>query len=136
MNKCIKASAVILLLYGLIEIWDTISALLMTLGIISNPYPEMYFEPVNTLITQKPEYLLVLFACITLLRISSGVLILMNRKAGLYVAFGITTITFAYVPFFLPLGVFDFLIGSVLTILLATGLNKKETIYKKEGKND
>jgi len=111
-------------LYSLIEIVDCATVILMTLGRCENQYPEMYYTPMNLLFTSHPGYLIPLFAGITGLRIFSTLGMLTNKSWKLPIAMSSIATTFILVPFMLPISVFDFLICSILIVLLITGNNK------------
>ncbi len=114
----------IFVLYSLIEIVDCTTAILMTLGRCENPYPEMYYTPMNLLFTSHPGYLIPLFTGITLLRIFAAVGLLTDKSWKTLIASVSIAVTFILIPFMLPLSVFDFLICSILIVLISIENNK------------
>ncbi len=112
-------------IYSLIEIIDCGTALLMAFNVIDNPYPEMYFEPMNHIFNEHPGYLIPLFMGITTLRIFAAIGLLTNKSWKTPMALSIVGITLILMPFMLPFSVFDFLICSVLIVLILIGNKSK-----------
>ena len=126
-NVFITFAAWLLLLYGLIEIVDSITVVLMSLGFIGNPYPDAFFQPVDRMIKENSSYLIPLFFSIAGLRILSAIGLFKNRAWGFYSALCIIFITYIWVPFMLPLSIFDFSACSLILIFLIFGkYGKKE----------
>ncbi|MEJ2355860.1 MAG: hypothetical protein P8Y62_08180 [candidate division WOR-3 bacterium] len=108
-------------IYSLIEINDCICAVLMAFHVIENPYPVFYYQPVNLIFENHPVYLIPLFLAITGLRIFSAVGLLRYKEWGFWIGISIIFITYIWVPFMLPLSVFDFLFCSIILVFLVIG---------------
>jgi len=115
-------------IYSLVEIIDCITVTLMTFSLINNSYPEMYYKPMEIIFQEHPVYLIPLFLAITGLRVFSAIGLLKEKFWGFWIAISIIFITYILVPFMLPLSVVDFLICSIILILLIIGKFKNINI--------
>lgn len=109
------------IIYGLIEVTDFISAVLMAFHLIKNPYPDMYYQPLNLIFESHPVYLIPLFFSIAGLRLSAAIGLLRYKEWGFWIGISIIFITYIWVPFMLPLGVFDFLFCSIILVFMVIG---------------
>lgn len=119
--KFIRAAAVLQLLYGLIEVSDCLTALLMAAGWLANPYPRMLFREVQTLFDQQPIWLLPLFLFYTGLRLTSAVGLWKKRLWGFWLALYVSAATIVMAPFLLPFTTLEMLLNGLLVSLLFIG---------------
>jgi hypothetical protein len=71
--RLIRAAAVIQSIYAGIEIVDCLTAVIMSLGLLRNLYPEMLFPEIQRLFDHQPGWLIPLFLFYTSLRVFSAV---------------------------------------------------------------
>ena len=118
-QRWLRAAGIMLLIYGLIEVTDCLTLVLMQLGLIGNLYPPSIFEPFNQLLNDQPILVLPMFFFYTALRLGSGVGVLRNRLWGLWLTLFVSGATIVAVPFLLPLSGFDLLAcAAIVSIVL------------------
>lgn len=116
-NRWLAIAGVLQTVYGLIELVDSTTLILLSLNLVNNPYPEngFIFKDFYNLIDSRPLAMLPLFLFYATLRITSGIGILKNRLWGFWMAIFITVSTISVMPFLYPLSGGD-AIAAVLII--------------------
>lgn len=127
-NRLIFAAGILLLLYGMIEIVDCFSVLLMVFHVIENPYPEFTFSPVQIIVDDRPGALFAIFLFFAGLRTMAAIGLLKNRLWGFGMALFITALTAMNLFFLLPLSAFDAVLNLLATILLFMGYFERQSI--------
>ncbi len=128
LNKLLKAAGITLLIYGLLECLDVYSNFAAMLGWSQNSYPPFYFDAINKLFTQKPLYSFLFTLIPTSLRLISGIGILRDRMWGFWLAIIVSIYTFCVFTLFLPLGVYDGILTTIVLIFLLIGYCGKSKI--------
>jgi uncharacterized membrane protein (DUF2068 family) len=119
--KLIRVVAVILSLYALIEIVDCITACLMSLHLVSNPYPTMLFSEIQTLFDSQSIWLVPLFIFFTSLRLTSSIGLWRNRLWGFWLTIFVALSTLIMAPFLLPFTAVEMVVNGVIMMLLLIG---------------
>jgi len=119
--RLIRAAAVIQSVYAGIEIVDCLTAVIMSLGLLRNLYPEMLFPEIQRLFDHQPGWLIPLFLFYTSLRVFSAVGLWKNRMWGWWIALIASGATLMMAPFLLPITTIEMLMNAVLIILLLIG---------------
>jgi hypothetical protein len=118
-QKRYRAAAVLLAIYTAIEATDCIAVILIHLGVIGNPYPQVIWAEFDTLFNQQPLSLLPVFLYFTLLRGLSAVGLFRERMWGFWTAMLVCATTILWVPFLMPMSGLEMLIdGAILFLLL------------------
>jgi hypothetical protein len=133
-NRSLYGAAIILLIYGLIELTDSISIVLITAGIIPNFY--LLLMNGNPEITTMLENFTILFIPIfwffTSLRLLSAYWLFMNKAKGFWMALFVSGITFLAVFWFMPFSVMDIIATWPVIILLFQGYLKEKPIVMEQ----
>lgn len=132
-NRWLLAAGLLLLVYGLIEVLDCATLLLMQWGGIGNPYPSLAFQEINDLLNRNPLWLLPVFAFFAYFRLLAAVGILRNRLWGFWVAIWVEGITLVFVPFLLPLAGGDVLGAILIMTCLLIGYLDRRPILSERG---
>jgi hypothetical protein len=133
-NRSLYGAAIILLIYGLIELTDSISIVLITAGIIPNFYlslmngnPEIAFMLENFTILFIP-----IFLFFTSLRLLSAYWLFTNKAKGFWMALFVSGMTFLAVFWFMPFSVMDIIATWPVIILLFQGYLKEKPIVTEQ----
>lgn len=119
--KLIRVVAIILSLYALIELMDCVTACLMALHLIANPYPVMLFSEIQTLFDNQSIWLVPLFLFFTSLRMTSAIGLWRNRLWGFWLTLFVSISTLIMAPFLLPFTAAEMLMNGILVIMLLIG---------------
>jgi hypothetical protein len=122
-NRSLYGAAIILLIYGLIELTDSISIVLITAGIIPNFY--------LLLMNGNPE-ITTMLENFTSLRLLSAYWLFMNKAKGFWMALFVSGITFLAVFWFMPFSVMDIIATWPVIILLFQGYLKEKPIVMEQ----
>lgn len=120
-HRWIRVAAVILILYGLIEIGDSLALVLMQAGVIGNLYPPFTFAEIDRLISETPLLMLPVFLFFTVLHLWSGIGLWRDRLWAWWMALFVTAVVMIMVPFLLPISGGDALAAIVLIGCLFIG---------------
>lgn len=118
-NRWLAAAGLSELVYGLLEIGDTLYLLLLQAHWVPNLYPSWSFDEVGELMNSQPIVLFPVFAFFSLGRIAAAIGVLRNRLWGFWLTLFLSIITALWAYFFLPLGGLDmlgclFIVGALL----------------------
>jgi len=117
----IRAAAVILFIYAMIEVVDCVTVVFMTAGLTSNPYPPMLFPEMQRMFDSQPAWLLAVFLFFTLLRFASAVGLWNSWMWGFWTTIIVTAATLIMAPFLLPLAAVEMLGNGILLLVLLMG---------------
>ncbi len=134
-NRWLLAAGLLLLLYGLVEMLDCATLLLMQWGGIGNPYPSSVFQPINDLLNNSPLWMLPVFGFFAYFRLMAAVGILRNRLWGFWAAIWVETITLVFVPFLLPMAGGDALGAILIMTCLLVGYLGRRPILSEGGEH-
>ena len=129
-NRALYWAGIIQVFYGLLELMDTFTIGLISIGVIPNFYSSLVSveTEVGTLIETMPIIFVPIFAFIASFRLLSGYWILQNKVLGLWLAIFITGVSVVAVWFFLPLSALDLVIIAPFLILLFIGYFQDDPI--------
>ena len=127
-NRLIRWAAIILLLYGAIEIIDSLTVIAMQLKLAPNVYPTFAFGEIQRLMETQPIWFLPSFLFFTILHLASGVGLWRNRLWGWWMALFVTGAVMIFSPFLLPVSGADMLIAILLVGLLLIGYLGRQTL--------
>ena len=127
-NKCLYIAAILLLLYSLLEITDSIAIILIAVNIIPNLYLGWGVPIIQHLLETQPLSLAPLFWAFTMMRIVSAIGLFKNLLWGFWIGMGSTLITMILTMLFLPIGSIELLGCAILFILLVMGYCKDKPI--------
>lgn len=127
--KIVRAVAIILALYALIEVGDCVMVCLMSLQLVANPYPAMLFSQMQTLFDSQPIWLVPLFLFFTSLRITSAFGLWRNRLWGFWLTLFVSLSTLIMSPFLLPFTAVEMLANGVIIMMLLIGYFGDAQIY-------
>ena len=122
-NRWLTIAGVLQTVYGLIELVDSTTLILLSLHLVNNPYPEngFIFKDFYNLIDSRPIAMLPLFLFYATLRITSGIGILKNRLWGFWMAIFITVSAVSVMPFLYPLSSGDAIAAVLIISFLLVG---------------
>lgn len=127
-NRMIRWAAGILLLYGAIEVLDSLTVIAMQLGLAPNVYPTFTLSEIQRLMDSQPIWFLPSFLFFTILHLLSGVGLWKNRLWGWWMALFVTGAVIVFTPFLLPISGGDMLAALILIPLLLIGAFGRRTI--------
>jgi hypothetical protein len=130
-NKSLFVASILMLIYSVLEMADSIVILLMILNIVPNLLLIFNFEVqlIQTLLESQPLSLAPIFWAFTLMRVVSAVGLFKNRLWGFWIGIISLIITMILSIVFVPFSSFELLACSVILILLVVGyFNKKPII--------
>lgn len=127
-NRLIRGAAIVLLLYGAIEIIDSLTVIAMQLKLAPNVYPAFAFGEIQHLMETQPIWFLPTFLFFTILHLASGVGLWRNRLWGWWMAVFVTAAVIVFVPFLLPMSGGDMLATVILVPLLLIGAFDRKSI--------
>jgi len=127
----IKAVAVFQSLYASIEVTDCVTAGLMALHLVSNPYPKVLFPEMQQLFTSQSAWLIPLFLFYTSLRVTSAIGLWKNRLWGFWMTIFVSSATIVMAPFLLPFTAAEMLMNGILIILLLIGFFGDASIFNR-----
>jgi len=131
-NYSLLISGFILLAYSIIELGDCLTIVFIGFGILPNIYlliGSFAFSEMHSLMVNSPIVFFPIFLMFTLMRFTSSIGLLKNRKWGYYLSIISTILTIIVMFYFLPISAIEGLICAVLLILLLIGkFGKKEII--------
>ncbi|HEY54159.1 MAG TPA: DUF2127 domain-containing protein [Caldilineae bacterium] len=127
-NRLIRWAAIILLLYGAIEVIDSLTVIAMQLKLAPNVYPTFAFGEIQRLMETQPIWFLPSFLFFTILHLASGVGLWRNRLWGWWMAVFVTGAVMIFSPFLLPVSGADMLIAILLVGLLLIGYLGRQTL--------
>ena len=117
----LKTAVIIQSIYAFIEIIDTIFAVLMTVGLVSNFYPVMLMSEIQVMFDNDPVWLIPLFLFYTSLRGVSAFGLWHNRMWGFWLTIFVTSATLIMAPFLLPFTTGEMLLNGILIMILFIG---------------
>ncbi|MFX0064471.1 MAG: hypothetical protein ACFFC7_20050 [Candidatus Hermodarchaeota archaeon] len=122
-NKPLFLAAIILLLYAIIEIIDSITLPLAAAGLIPNPYLlfDVAFSEIRYLLEFQPLFMIAMFWAFTSMRIVAAIGLFINRMWGFWMGIFVSGITMCVMVFFFPISTIEGLISAVVVILLFIG---------------
>ena len=134
MNKAVKASGIIMMVYGIIELVDVVNNFLRVIGARFKPYPEFPFSPVNKMFQEKKyaPYALLFTIVQAVIHFVPGLGIILNRKWGIYYTIGSCSYTMSVTPLFLPMGAIDGAFSTTAITLLLIGNYKDRIVEEKD----
>lgn len=131
-NRSLFWAGICQIIYGIIELTDTISIILISIGILPNFYVSFISvdSPIGVLLETTPVAFIVVFAFFTSIRLVSGYWILQNRLKGFWLALCITGVTLVAVWFFLPFAIIDMAFITPFLIMLFRGFFGEDPIIE------
>ena len=130
-KRLVRIVAIMLAIYALIEASDCITLLLMSFGLVANPYPAMIFSQFNDLLNNHPLWMLPVFLYFTSLRSVSALGLFRQRMWGLWTTVLVCTTTILWSPFLMPLTGLEMLIDAAILFLLLLGFFGEQSIFPK-----
>lgn len=127
-NKYLYIAAILLLLYSILEITDSIAIILIAFNVIPNLYLGWGVPIIQHLLETQPLSLAPLFWAFTMMRIVSAIGLFKNLLWGFWIGMGSTLITMILTMLFLPIGSIELLGCAILFILLVMGYCKDKPI--------
>ena len=127
-NRLIRWAAIVMLIYGVIEITDSLTVIAMQMKLAPNVYPTFAFGEIQHLMETQPIWFLPPFLFFTILHLSSGVGLWRNRLWGWWMALFVTAAVIVFVPFLLPMSGGDMLAAVILVPLLLIGAFGRKSI--------
>ena len=133
-NRSLFGAAIIQLIYGLIELIDSVVIILITAGMFPNLYlPFVTGNPdIYAMFENWPIVFIPIFWFFTSLRLLSAYWLLKNKAKGFWMALFVSGITLVVVFFLLPFSALDLLITGPVIILLFQGYFKDKPILVEE----
>jgi hypothetical protein len=131
-NKSLFVASILMLIYSVLEMADSIVILLMILNIVPNLLLIFNFEVqlIQTLLESQPLSLAPIFWAFTLMRVVSAVGLFKNRLWGFWIGIISLIITMILSIVFVPFSSFELLACSVILILLVVGYFKKKPLIE------
>lgn len=117
-QRLIRLVAVVQSLYALIEISDCITAGLMAVGLLENPYPSMLLPSMQELFDHQAVWLTPLFLFYTTLRVVSAWGLWTNRLWGFWLTIAGIAATVIMAPWLLPFTSLEILGNGILLVIL------------------
>ncbi len=129
-NRSLFTAAIIQVIYGLIELIDSIAIVLISIGIIPNLYVSLITADtiVGGLLETMPVLFIPIFFFFTGFRLLSAYWILQNKVKGFWLALFITVVTLFATWFLLPFSVIDMIVIFPFILLLLMGYFEDESI--------
>jgi len=127
-NKYLYIASILLLLYSLLEIADSVAIVLIAFNIIPNLYLEWGIPVIQQLMETQPLSLAPLFWAFTMMRTVSAIGLMKNLLWGFWIGIGSLLITMILAVLFLPIGAFEILGCALIFILLVMGYCKDRPI--------
>ena len=127
-NKYLYIAAILMLLYSLLEIADSIAIILIAANIIPNLYLGWGVPIIQQLLETQPLSLAPLFWAFTMMRVVSAIGLFKNLLWGFWIGMGSILITMILTMLFLPIGSIELLGCAILFILLVMGYCKDRPI--------
>ncbi|NHJ22554.1 MAG: hypothetical protein EAX91_16525 [Candidatus Lokiarchaeota archaeon] len=131
-NKSLFVASILMLIYSVLEMADSIVVLLMILNVVPNLLLIFNFEVqlIQTLLESQPLSLAPIFWAFTLMRVVSAVGLFKNRLWGFWIGIVSLIITMILSIVFVPFSSFELLACSVIFILLVVGYFKKKPLIE------
>jgi hypothetical protein len=131
-NKSLFVASILMLIYSVLEMADSIVILLMILNIVPNLLLIFNFEVqlIQTLLESQLLSLAPIFWAFTLMRVVSAVGLFKNRLWGFWIGIISLIITMILSIVFVPFSSFELLACSVILILLVVGYFKKKPLIE------
>ena len=127
-NKCLYVASILMLLYSLLEIADSIAIILIAFNIIPNLYIELSIPIMQQLLETQLLSLAPLFWAFTIMRTVSAIGLMKNLLWGFWIGLVSLLITMILTILFLPYGGFELLGCAIIFILLVMGYCKDRPI--------
>jgi hypothetical protein len=130
-RRLIRAVAVLLAIYTLIEVTDCITLLLMHFGVIGNFYPQLAFAEFNILLTSQPLAMFPVFLFFTMMRGLSAWGLFRERVWGFWTTIIVCGATILWIPFLMPaagLTAFEMPLDGLILFLLLKGRFGNQTL--------
>ncbi|MHA1904473.1 MAG: hypothetical protein ACXADL_08465 [Candidatus Thorarchaeota archaeon] len=129
-NRALYGAAVIQLIYGLIELIDSVTIVLIAARLIPNLYlPFVTGNPdIYAMFENLPILFIPIFWFFTSLRLISAYWIFKNKAKGFWMALFVSGVTLVAVFFLLPFSVIDIIATFPVVILLFQGYFRDEPI--------
>jgi len=130
-RRLIRAVAVLLAIYTLIEVTDCITLLLMHFGVIGNFYPQLAFAEFNILLASQPLALFPVFLFFTMMRGLSAWGLFRERVWGFWTTIIVCGATILWIPFLMPaagLAAFEMPLDGLILFLLLKGRFGNQTL--------
>ena len=131
-NKSLFVASILMLIYSVLEMADSIVILLMILNLVPNLLLIFNFEVqlIQTLLESQPLSLAPIFWAFTLMRVVSAVGLFKNRLWGFWIGIINLIVTMILSIMFVPFSSFELLACSVILILLVVGYFKKKPLIE------
>jgi len=131
-NRSMYIGAIFLLVYSIIEIIDCVSLILICLGIIPNfsVILDFVFPEMKQLFVATPINLVPMVLSFTLMRIIATIGLFKNRLWGFWIALLSLVITMIWTILIIPLGFYELLGCTVISILLIIGYFGNKRLIK------
>ncbi len=127
-NKYLYLASILMLLYSLLEIADSIAIILIAFNIIPNLYLGWGVPIIQQLLENQPLSLAPLFWAFTMMRTVSAIGLMKNLLWGFWIGISSLLITMILAVLFLPIGAFEILGCAIIFILLVMGYCKDRPI--------
>ena len=127
-NKYLFIASLLMLLYSLLEIADSIAIILIAFNIIPNLYIELSIPIIQQLLENQLLSLAPFFWGFTIMRIISTIGLFKNLLWGFWIGLVSLLITMILTILFLPYGGFELLGCAIIFILLVMGYCKDRPI--------
>ena len=127
-NKCLYVASILMLLYSLLEIADSIAIILIAFNIIPNLYIELSIPIMQQLLETQLLSLAPFFWGFTIMRTVSAIGLIKNLLWGFWIGLVSLLITMILTILFLPYGGFELLGCAIIFILLVMGYCKDRPI--------
>ena len=101
-KRLVRAVAVLLAIYTVIEITDCITLLLMHWGVIGNLYPQLAFAEFNALLASQPLTMFPVFLFFAMMRGLSAWGVFRERLWGFWTTIIVCVVTLLWIPFLMP----------------------------------
>jgi uncharacterized membrane protein (DUF2068 family) len=128
----IRIVAIIQTVYALIEITDSITAALMSTGLVNNPYPAMASSEMQSIFDKDPIWLVPLFLFYTSMRAASAIGLWKNRMWGFWLTIAVSFATLMMAPFLFPFTSAEMLLDGIVIILVLIGYLGNRRIFTSE----
>jgi uncharacterized membrane protein (DUF2068 family) len=127
-NRWLLTAGLAQLIYGLVEMGDSLYLLLLQARLLPSFYPTWSFQEIENLMRTRPAVLFPVFAFFAVGRLLAAWGVLRNRLWGFWLSIFISAATVLGAAFFLPLGGGDMLACLFIVSALLIGRLGRETI--------
>jgi len=122
-NKWLLCASIIMMIYSILEVVDSIVIFLIVLNVIPNlSFVLKFYDPtIQLLLETQPLILAPIFWGFTLMRVFSTIGLFRNLLWGFWIGSISLILTMIFSVLFLPFGAFEFLTCCIILILLLIG---------------